>query len=91
MCKTEIQVFWIGDLPIVGLPGEVFAELGMEIKEQLGVLPALVISLSNDSPGYIPNKQAFEEGGYESSVSPLTPGCGELLASEAVALAKAIR
>ena len=88
---TEIQVFWLGDIPVIGLPGEVFVELGLRIKKALDASPALVVSLSNDSAGYIPVRRAYREGGYESRVSPYAPGCGELLVKEALDLAESVR
>ena len=88
---TEIQVFWLGDIPVVGLPGEAFVELGLRIKKALDASPVLVVSLSNDSAGYIPVRRAYREGGYESRVSPYAPGCGELLVKEALELAESIR
>ena len=88
---TEIQVFWLGDIPVVGLPGEAFVELGLRIKKALDASPVLVVSLSNDSAGYIPVRRAYREGGYESRVSPFAPGCGELLVKEALGLAESIR
>ncbi|MDE2998302.1 MAG: neutral/alkaline non-lysosomal ceramidase N-terminal domain-containing protein [Gemmatimonadota bacterium] len=88
---TEIQVFWIGDIPMIGLPGEVFVELGLRVKKALNASPALVVSLSNDSAGYIPVRRAYREGGYESNVSPFAPGCGEHLVREALDLAESIR
>ncbi len=88
---TEIQVFWLGDIPVVGLPGEVFVELGLRIKKALDASPVLVVSLSNDSAGYIPVRRAYREGGYESRVSPYAPGCGELLVKEALDLAESVR
>ena len=89
--STEIQVFWIGDVPIIGLPGEVFVELGLRIKKALDAFPVLVVSLSNDSAGYIPVRQAYRQGGYESNVSAFAPGCGEHLVKEALDLAESIR
>ncbi len=88
---TEIQVFWLGDIPVIGLPGEAFVELGLRIKKALNTSPALVVSLSNDSAGYIPVRRAYREGGYESRVSPYAPGCGEQLVKEALDLAESIR
>ncbi len=88
---TEVQVFWLGDIPVVGLPGEAFVELGLRIKKALDASPVLVVSLSNDSAGYIPVRRAYREGGYESRVSPYAPGCGELLVKEALELAESIR
>lgn len=89
-CATEIQAFRVGDVRMVGLPGEVFTELGLMVKEALKPAPVLVVSLSNDNPGYIPIRQAYGEGGYESTVSCLAPGCGEFLVAEAVALARSL-
>lgn len=89
--STEIQVFWLGDVPVIGLPGEAFVELGLRIKKALDASPVLVVSLSNDSAGYIPVRRAYREGGYESRVSPYAPGCGELLVKEALDLAESIR
>ena len=66
-------------------------ESGLAIKEKLGTSPAFVISLSNDSTGYVPIRKAYEEGGYESNISALAPGCAESLVEEAVALAEATR
>ena len=88
---TEIQVFWLGDFPIIGLPGEVFVELGLRIKKALEAFPVLVVSLSNDSAGYIPIRRAYRQGGYESNVSAFAPGCGEHLVREALDLAESIR
>jgi len=89
--STEIQVFWIGEIPMVALPGEIFVEMGLSIKAGLGTDGAFVASLSNDSIGYVPIRQAFEEGGYESTVSAFAPGCGEHLVEEALELAKSTR
>ncbi len=85
-CLTEIQAFRLGDIHIVGLPGEVFTELGMMVKKALAPASVLVVSLSNDNPGYIPIRQAFDEGGYESTVSAFAPGAGEFMVEEALKL-----
>jgi len=76
---------------MVALPGEIFVEMGLSIKAGLGTDGAFVASLSNDSIGYVPIRQAFEEGGYESTVSAFAPGCGEHLVEEALELAKSTR
>ena len=89
--QTEIQCFWLGDIPLVGLPGEVFVELGMNVKAGIKKKPTFVLSLSNDAIGYVPIRQAFEDGGYEPTVSALAPGCGEYLVEEALSLAAAAR
>ena len=89
--QTEIQCFWLGDIPLVGLPGEVFVELGMNVKAGIRKTPTFVLSLSNDAIGYVPIRQAYEEGGYEPTFSALAPGCGEYLVEEALSLVAAAK
>ncbi|MDR4887493.1 neutral/alkaline non-lysosomal ceramidase N-terminal domain-containing protein [Fredinandcohnia sp. QZ13] len=67
--KTEIQTIQIGDICIVGLPGEFFVEIGLKIKEISPFSHTLIFGLANDHVGYVPTKQAFKEGGYETITS----------------------
>jgi neutral ceramidase len=83
----EVQAFRFGeDTALVGLPGEVFVELGLAIKEQSPFPNTLVIELCNDSIGYVPTKKAFTEGSYEVVNSRVVPGTGERLVETAVRL-----
>jgi len=84
---TEIQVFKIGDIYILGLPGEVLAEIGLEIKKKAFIENLFIISLSNDVCGYVCHRQAYEEGGYESTTATiLAKGAGEIMIKEALVL-----
>jgi hypothetical protein len=88
----EVQVFRLGDeLAVVGLPGEVFVELGLEIKRQSPFRTTLVIELCNDAPGYIPTRKAFSEGSYETVNSRVERGGGEMLVETAVKLLKELK
>lgn len=88
---AEVQVFRLhSDLAIVLLPGEVFAELGLAIKQASPFTHTLVIELSNDNPAYIPTEKAFKEGSYETVNSRIAPGGGERLVTEAIRLLKAV-
>ena len=64
--ETEVQVIVINDLAIVALPGEMFVEIGLEIKRQSPFKYTYVIELANDYAGYVPTAKAFDEGGYET-------------------------
>ena len=89
---AEVQVFRLHpELAIVLLPGEVFVELGLAIKQASPFTHTLVIELSNDNPAYIPTEKAFKEGSYETVNSRIAPGGGERLVAEAVRLLKALR
>ena len=88
----EVQVFRVADdVAIVGLPGEVFVELGMAIKRASPFKHTIVIELCNDAPGYVPTLKAFGEGSYETVNSRVLPGGGEILVDEAIRLLREIR
>ena len=88
---AEVQVFRLHpDLAIVLLPGEVFADLGLAIKQASPFTHTLVIELSNDNPAYIPTEKAFKEGSYETVNSRIAPGGGERLVTEAIRLLRAV-
>ncbi len=83
----EVQVFRLsGEVAVVGLPGEVFVDLGLAIKRASPFATTLVIELCQDTPGYIPTKKAFAEGSYETVNSRIAPGGGELMVEAAVRL-----
>jgi hypothetical protein len=85
--SLEVQVFKIGrDTAIVGLPGEVFVDLGLAIKEGSPFRNTFVVELCNDSIGYVPTKKAFKEGSYEVVNSRVQPGGGESLVETALRL-----
>jgi hypothetical protein len=89
---AEVMTIRIGDLAIVGLPGEIFCELGLEIKKSSPAKHTIVIGLANDSIGYLPNRIAFEQGGYEPSVGSTMyePGAGEQLIASALSQLKTL-
>ncbi len=83
----EVQVFRLSDeVAIVGLPGEVFVDLGLAIKQASPFATTLVIELCQDAPGYIPTRKAFAEGSYETVNSRVAPGGGERMAEAAIEL-----
>jgi hypothetical protein len=86
---VEIQVFAFGkELALVGLPGEVFVELGQSIKKASPFKTTFIIELSNDALGYIPTKEGFEQGDYEIVNSRIKQGGGEKIVEAAVVLLK---
>ena len=89
--KAEVQAVGLGDVGIVALPGEIFVELGLAIKEQSPFKHTLVLTLANNSIGYVPNEAAFPHGAYEVEVSHIAPGEGERLVASAVKLLNEIK
>ncbi|HEU5318094.1 MAG TPA: neutral/alkaline non-lysosomal ceramidase N-terminal domain-containing protein [Chloroflexota bacterium] len=68
---AEVQVFRLGDVYLVTLPGEVFVEIGWKVRDavakEVGVGPERVVvaAYANGSVGYVPTAAAMPEGGYE--------------------------
>ncbi len=66
--EVEVMVLRIGDVALVGLPGENFCETGMEIKRRSPARHTLVAGLCNDAIGYLPTRESFRQGGYETTI-----------------------
>lgn len=61
----ELTAVRIGKLAIVGIPGEVFVEIGLAIKAASPFPQTLVCGYTNGLYFYIPTAAAFTQGGYE--------------------------
>lgn len=87
--NLEVQVFRLSkDVALVGLPGEVFVDLGLAIKKASPFPVTLVVELCHDAPGYMPTRKAFAEGSYETVNSRIAPGGGEMMVEAAARLLK---
>jgi hypothetical protein len=87
--EVEVQVISMGDdVAWVALPGEIFVNLGLAIKEASPYRYTMIAELANGSIGYIPTRQAYAEGNYEPTNSRCAAGSGEMLVAEAVKLLK---
>lgn len=84
--KSWLQVIVVGDVAFVGIPGELFAELGMEIKRRSPFRYTYVVGIANDYIGYLPDKEAYRFGGYQTWAGPnySMPGTGEMLVDESI-------
>jgi neutral ceramidase len=72
---------------MVFVPGELFAELGLELKRRSPFRHTFVVESLSESIGYIPNRIAYNDGGYQSGVGTrVPPGGGELLLERSVDL-----
>ena len=89
--EVEVQVFTLGDdLAWVSLPGEVFVELGLAIKQRSPFRQTMIAELANGSIGYIPDRRAYAEGNYEPVSARCAAGGGEMLVDVAVRLLRSI-
>jgi len=63
---VKIQVHRIGDIAIVGIPCEVFARIGLDIRKSSPLANQFTISLANGYNGYLPTPEQHAVGGYET-------------------------
>ncbi|XZE36659.1 neutral/alkaline non-lysosomal ceramidase N-terminal domain-containing protein [Pirellulaceae bacterium SH501] len=83
--SVEVQVISLGsDVAWVSLPGEIFVQLGIAIKDGSPFQVTSVHELANGSIGYIPTRQAYPQGNYEVISARCDVGSGELLVDAAL-------
>jgi len=92
--RTCLQVIAVSNAAYVGIPGELFVELGREIKRRSPFEHTYIVELANDYIGYIPTRRAFDEGGYETldaRSSKVAPEAGEMIVEESLKLLEAVK
>lgn len=83
--QVEVQVIALGDeLAWVSLPGEIFVELGLQIKRGSPYRQTMIAELANGSIGYVPNRVAYPQGAYEVVSARCAEGSGERLVDSAL-------
>ncbi|MBM3810745.1 MAG: hypothetical protein FJW20_03820 [Acidimicrobiia bacterium] len=89
--EAEVQVVSLGRrVAWVGLPGEIFVELGVAIKKASPFPQTVIVELANGNISYVPTRKGFSEGAYEAVSARCAPGCGEMLAETAIRLLAAL-
>jgi hypothetical protein len=82
--EAEVQVISLGrSIGFVALPGEIFVEHGLAIKQASPFPQTVVAELANGSVGYVPDRKAFPQGAYEVVSSRTAAGSGEMMVESA--------
>lgn len=98
--QGRVTRFDWGDVPLIFLPGEIFASTALAIRERTGSkAPPFVVSLADGNPGYIPPRDEYVHGGYEVAEAhryygmpaAFAPGAAEMLVAAAEDLAASRR
>ena len=95
MCpeKVGISAVRLGDLMIVGAPGEIVCELGLDVKTKLsasGIRYSAIGGIANEWISYILSKEQYEKGGYEASVSFYGADLGETIVNGMLKVASSL-
>lgn len=91
---AEVMVIALGDeVAFVGLPGEMFVELGLMVKQGSPYQYTVINTLANGAIGYVANRKAYREGSYGASTATTrsNPGSGEALVDSALRQLIALR
>src|SRR5271163_515479 len=88
---TAMTLLTIGDLAVVGIPGELFVELGLVLKANPDFARTFVAGYCNDLIGYIPTRAAYAEGGYEVDTARIAVSSGETIVDTALTALAAMR
>lgn len=67
--SIPLQAFSFGDLAIGAIPFEVFAETGLQLKDEIPFDDSFIIGLANGHWGYLPTPAQHLNGGYESWIT----------------------
>ena len=63
-----VEIWKLGDLPMVALGGEVTVQYALDLKKMFGS-QIFVMGYTNDVMAYIPSETILKEGGYEGETS----------------------
>lgn len=84
--KVPITVINLGRVGFVGFGGEPFTQYVDKIREGANSRFIIASCCTNGGEGYLPTKEAFNEGGYEAGSSPFSPELEEQCVKEALEL-----
>lgn len=91
MLNTEVQALAVGPALYVGLPGEPFVELGLDLQQRLRPARTYVVGYANDDARYILPKAEYKNNRYETWGSMVAAGSGEILVEAAEKIAQEIQ
>jgi hypothetical protein len=88
--RLPFSLLGFNRIALVTLPGEIFAEHGMAIKNLFPDKHIIIGELTDtNEDGYVPTREDFAYGGYEVCCATIVPGSGEKMADIAAGMLKA--
>jgi hypothetical protein len=87
--QASVHVMQIGPVVLVGIPGELFVEYGLEMKQRVRQQkgrPMWLVGYANGYNGYFITPRAFHTGGYEQAVTRVAPTAGRTMTEAAMGL-----
>lgn len=82
--EWPMQVMRLGPVALVSMAGEPFSSIAARIREQSPAKYTFVSGYSNGGFGYIPDRNAYRDGGYEVEATPFSADAADLVVAEAL-------
>ncbi len=76
----------IGDCIFLTFPGELFTEIGLQIKAASPFQHTYILGLANGYIGYVPTREAISQGGYEPAKRRVDDAAAEQITTHSLAL-----
>ena len=89
--EMELDVVYVAGMAFATAPWEMFSQTAMYIKDNSPFKYTVVVSLGNGKASYLPIKEAFEYGCYESFNANFGIGAAEAAAEQLVTMLKGLQ
>ncbi len=90
--QVEVRALRIGNLAIIAMPGELFAEIGVAVKKASPFAFTMFCGYSDGlGGGYMPTADEYKQGGYEVERTPYGPGAPQKIIEGASALLEGLK
>jgi hypothetical protein len=90
--EVEVEIWQLGDVALVSMPGEPFAEIGVEVRKASPFAVTMFCGYSDGVGGdYMPIDCEYDLGGYEVERTPYGRKASEKLIAETIALFEEFR
>lgn len=88
--EVQVEIWKIGDVAIVSMPGEPFAEIGVAVRKASPFAHTMFCGYSDGVGGdYLPTSCEYDQGGYEVERTPYGIEADQKLIAETIELFKA--
>lgn len=87
---TEMQCIDFGPFAVYALPGDVFGEIGRDMRTAATLANPITVGYANDFVGYIVSREGYEMDCYEKNMTILDSSADRLLLEAAVLLEQQI-
>lgn len=83
--EVRYKIIKMNSRYLVYIPGELFTSLGLMLKRRFADKSIIISCYGNGYVGYIPDVEAYRQGGYETASTPFAEGEGEKLIQNIIA------